>query len=144
MNKKEKILLCVVSIFCLILFGSSAFAQGYSEAFPSGMVETMYQPGGWDTYEASWLIGHRVTTATGGMFGQISSLVIDRVNGRVALVVLSDVPNLGDESLALPFSSIVRTGEDTFEFNPEIVKFLVEIFCSPQCIHSQVSLCRFL
>jgi hypothetical protein len=26
----------------------------------------------------------------------------------------------------------------------EIVKFLVEIFCSPQCIHSQVSLCRFL
>jgi len=26
----------------------------------------------------------------------------------------------------------------------EIVKFLVEIFCSPQCVHPQIPLCRFL
>jgi hypothetical protein len=28
--------------------------------------------------------------------------------------------------------------------NEEIVKFLVEIFCSPQCVHPQIPLCRFL
>jgi hypothetical protein len=33
-------------------------------------------------------------------------------------VVLSDVPNLGAEPLAIPYSSVVRTGQETFEFNP--------------------------
>jgi len=50
--------------------------------------------------------------------GQISSLVIDKTNGQVALVVLSDVPNLGGESLAIPFSSITNIGAGTCEFNP--------------------------
>jgi sporulation protein YlmC with PRC-barrel domain len=118
MNKTEKILVALGSIFCFVLLGSSAFSQGYNEAFPRTTVGAIYQPTGWNTYEASWLIGHRVMTTEGGSLGQISSLVIDRTNGRVALVVLSDVPNLGDESLALPFSSIVRSGESIFEFNP--------------------------
>ena len=30
------------------------------------------------------------------------------------------------------------------QFIGEIVKFLVEIFCSPQCVHPQIPLCRFL
>lgn len=44
--------------------------------------------------------------------------MIDNTNGRICLVVLSDVPNIGDKQLAIPFSSIMRTGENIFEFNP--------------------------
>jgi sporulation protein YlmC with PRC-barrel domain len=73
---------------------------------------------GWDTYEASGLVGHTVTTKEGEDLGQISSLVIDKTNGRIALVVLSDVPNLGAELRAIPFASIVRVGQETFEFSP--------------------------
>jgi sporulation protein YlmC with PRC-barrel domain len=118
MNKTRKILIVLGSIFCLVLLGGSAFSQGYSTEFPEAIVGGTYQPMGWNTYEASWLIGHRVTTPEGGTLGQISSFVIDRANGRVALVVLSDVPNLGGEPLAIPFSSVLRTGEGTFQFNP--------------------------
>jgi sporulation protein YlmC with PRC-barrel domain len=118
MNKTEKILIALVSIFCFVLLGNSAFSQGYSETFPHATVGAIYQPMRWNTYEASWLIGHRIMTTEGGTLGQISSLVIDRASARVALVVLSDVPNLGDKSLAMPFNSIVRTGQETFEFNP--------------------------
>ena len=117
MNKTKKILVALGSIFFLVLLGGSAFSKEYSE-FPEATVGAIYQPMGWNMYEASWLIGHRVTTAEGGILGQISSLVIDQTNGRIALVVLSDVPNFGGESLAIPFSSIVRTGPETFEFNP--------------------------
>ncbi len=56
-------------------------------------------------------------TTTGATLGQISSLVIDKTNGRVALAVLSDVPNIGPETLAIPFGSMTRTGQETFEFN---------------------------
>jgi sporulation protein YlmC with PRC-barrel domain len=117
MNKTERILVALGSIFCLVLLGSGAFAQGYNE-FHEGAVGATYQPMGWDTYEASGLVGHRVTTKEGGDLGQISSLVIDKTNGRIALVILSDVPGLGDERLAIPYSSIVRIGQETFEFSP--------------------------
>jgi sporulation protein YlmC with PRC-barrel domain len=117
MNKTERILVALGSIFCLVLLGSGAFAQGYNE-FHEGAVGATYQPMGWDTYEASGLVGHRVTTEEGGDLGQISSLVIDKTNGRIALVILSDVPGLGDERLAIPYSSIVRIGQETFEFSP--------------------------
>jgi hypothetical protein len=44
--------------------------------------------------------------------------VIDEANGRVALVVLSDVPGLGHARLAMPYRSITDIGQDTCEFNP--------------------------
>jgi len=116
MNKIERILIAIASIFCLVLLGSSAFAQGYNE-FHEATVGASYQPMGWSSFEASWLIGHNVTTKEGGDLGQISSLVIDMTNGRIALVVLSDIPDLGAELLAIPYGSIVRTGQETFEFN---------------------------
>ena len=117
MNKTKKIFIALGSIFCLVLFGSSVFAQGYNE-FQEATVGATYQPMGWSSFEASWLIGQNVTTKEGGDLGQISSLVIDKTNGRIALVVLSDVPNLGAKLLAIPYSSILRTGQETFEFNP--------------------------
>jgi sporulation protein YlmC with PRC-barrel domain len=49
--------------------------------------------------------------------GQISDVLIDQRNDRIALVVLSDVPGIGGRILAIPYGSLVRTGEHTFEFN---------------------------
>jgi sporulation protein YlmC with PRC-barrel domain len=40
--------------------------------------------------------------------------VIDQANGRIALVILSDVPYLGAKHVAIPYTSLVRTGESTF------------------------------
>ena len=118
MSKITKILIELGSIFCLVLLGTGVFSQAYSDEFQSAEVGGVYQPMGWNTFEASWLIGHRVLTPLGSELGQISSLVIDRTNGRIALVVLSDVPNIGGERLALPYSSITNIGQDTCEFYP--------------------------
>ncbi len=117
MYKTTRILIALGSVFCLVLLGSSAFAQDYNQ-FYEATVGATYQPMGWNTFEASWLIGHRVKTATGANLGQIDSLVIDEANGRVALVVLSDVPGLGHERLAMPYRSITNIDQDTCEFNP--------------------------
>lgn len=120
MNSTTKILIGLGSVFCLILLGigSGAFSQGYSDEFQTAEVGGVYQPTGWNTFEASWLIGHRVLTPLGAELGQIDSLVIDRTNGRIALVVLSDVPNIGNERLVLPYGSIRNIGQDTCEFYP--------------------------
>lgn len=129
MNKTGKILIVLSSVLSLVLIGSSAFAQAqfFTEPFapapvrsetPTAETVCEYRLGAFNTFEASWLIGHQVTDTYGGYLGQISSLVIDHTNGRIALVVLSDVPNLGNKPLAIPFSSITRVGENTFEFNP--------------------------
>ncbi len=117
MNRTLKILVGLGSIFCLVLLGSGVFSRGYSDEFPTAEVGGAYLPMGWNTFEASWLIGHRVTTTTGAELGQISSLVVDKTNGRIALVGLSDVPNLGAEVLAIPYSSITNIGAGTCEFN---------------------------
>jgi sporulation protein YlmC with PRC-barrel domain len=117
MNSLTKIFIGLGSIFCLVLLGSGVFSQAYSDEFPTAEVGGVYQPMGWNTFQASWLIGHQVETTTGATLGQISSFVVDRTNGRIALVVLSDVPNLGAEPLAIPYSSITNIGAGTCEFN---------------------------
>jgi len=111
MNKTEKILFALASIFCLVLLGSSAFAQEY----PQGTVGGNYHSMGWDTYESGWLIGHRVYSPLSGELGQIEDLMIDRTDGRIALVILSGVPGFGAGFVAAPFSALERTGENTFQ-----------------------------
>jgi sporulation protein YlmC with PRC-barrel domain len=76
-----------------------------------------YHSMGWDTYEAGWLIGHRVYSRLGGELGQIDNLMIDRTDGRIALVILSGVQGFGAEYVAAPFSALERTGEYTFQLN---------------------------
>lgn len=117
-NKAKRVLLALGSVFCLVFLGSNAFSQGLSEQYPPIPVAAAFQPMGWSSYEASELIGHHVTTPTGATLGQINSFVIDRTNGRIALVVLSDVPNIGAERLAVPFNSVTRVGPNTWGFNP--------------------------
>jgi sporulation protein YlmC with PRC-barrel domain len=134
MNKTVKIL-TLVSIFSLFLFGSSAFAQGskttFEQQYPEGIVgmnshptgefpeasSVVYQSRGWNTYDASWLIGHSVNSPLGEELGQIDNLMIDRANGRIALVILSGVQGFGAEYVAAPFSALERMGEDTFQLN---------------------------
>ena len=112
MNKITKIL-AVVFTFGFVFVGSGAFAQMSSDS-----PIFSYQPMSWNTSEASWLIGLRVLDN-----GQISDLVIDQTNGRIALVMLSDVPYLGAQKVAVPYSSLLRTGEYTFELrdNPFVI-----------------------
>ena len=71
MNKKIKILVGLSSIFCLVLLGSGVFSRGYSDEFEGAPVGGVYPPMGWNTFKASWLIGHQVTSATGSILGQI-------------------------------------------------------------------------
>ncbi|HVP77560.1 MAG TPA: PRC-barrel domain-containing protein [Thermodesulfobacteriota bacterium] len=115
MNKTQKSLLVLSSIFCLVFLSSSVFSQGFSSQYPSGTVGPGYQPMGWSDFQASWLIGHHLLNPTSNAnLGQISDLLIDRCGGRIAFVVLSDTPGAGSESLAVPFESLLRTGEQTF------------------------------
>jgi len=113
MNNITKIL-AVFYVFGFVFVGSGAFAQ-----MNSNTPIFSYQPTSWNTFEASWLIGLRVLDN-----GQISDLVIDQTNGRIAVVTLSDVPYLAAQQLAVPYSSLLRTGEYTFELrdsNPFVV-----------------------
>lgn len=113
MNKTTKII-AAVFMFSFVFVGSGALAQMDSET-----PVFSYQPMSWNTFEASWLIGLRVLDN-----GQISDLVIDQTNGRIALVMLSDVPGLAAQPLAVPYSSLLRTGEYTFELrdsNPFVI-----------------------
>lgn len=102
MNKLITFLVMICSL-SLVFVGSSAFAQ---------QIETTV---GWNPFEATWLIGYRVWSPVDQTYlGQITDFVIDQANGRIAMVVLSDVPGLGARHVAVPYSSLVRTGPNTF------------------------------
>jgi sporulation protein YlmC with PRC-barrel domain len=120
MNKIKSLIIALVSIVSLIAWGSSALAQGGNSAFDQ-MYPTAslagYHPMSWDTFEASWLIGHRVYSPLQGELGQVEDLMIDSANGRIALVILSGVPGFAAGYVAAPFSALERTGEVTFQLN---------------------------
>jgi sporulation protein YlmC with PRC-barrel domain len=115
MNKTKYVLIMVVSVFSLVLWGGRSFAQ-YNE-MAGGTVQSYYESTGWGGFRADWFIGHSVYSPLGGYLGQIDNLAIDRSDGHIALVILSDVPGFGDKFLAAPFSAFERTGESTFQLN---------------------------
>ncbi len=129
-----KTMMIVVMVCSLVIIGGTAFAasgktaprvwvgglhgellSNPGEPNPTGTTcFTSLQPTGWNTFEASWLIGQTVRSPNWeNSLGQISNLVIDQANGRIALVILSDVPYLGAKRVAIPYNSLVRTGENT-------------------------------
>ncbi len=110
MYKTRYLLTAVVAVFSLVLWSGSSFSQEWVE----GTVQSYYQPKGWSTFEAGWLIGHKVYSPLGGDLGQVADLVIDRSDGHIALVILSDVPGFEDRYAAAPFNCLVRTGENIF------------------------------
>ncbi|NWG02837.1 MAG: PRC-barrel domain-containing protein [Syntrophaceae bacterium] len=113
MNKKVKILM-VISIFGLALFGSS---KVFAKEWIKGEAGAMSQPTAWETFEASWFIGHRVYSPLGVELGQIDDLMIDRTDGHISLVILSGVQGFGAEFAAAPFGALERMGENTFQLN---------------------------
>lgn len=110
MNKTVKILV-LISIFSLFLFGSN---RVFAKEWIKGEAGAIYHPMGRDRYEASWLIGQRVDGRAGNYLGQISNLVIDQANDRVALIVLSDVPGFGADQVAIPYECLERSDTHTF------------------------------
>ena len=107
MNKMTK-LTALLAVFGLVFLGSYAYA---------GEGEMMYQPAGWNSFEASFLIGHRVYGAGSYDQGQISDFVVDQSHGRIALVVLSDVPGFGSKEVAIPCGVLTRTAWGSFTIN---------------------------
>jgi sporulation protein YlmC with PRC-barrel domain len=109
MNKTLKIL-TLVSVFSLFLFGSSAFAAGWQNVRAGASYHLM----GSRRFEATWLIGQTVNGRAGDYLGQISNLVIDQDNNRIALIVLSDVPGLGADHVAIPYRCLERRDHHSF------------------------------
>jgi len=109
MNKTKYLLIAAVAVLSLTLWGSS---RSFVQADEFGE-RTMR---GSDTFDANWLIGYRVYSPnyTLGGLGQIDDLLIDRCDGRVAFVVVSNTPGFFSEYLVVPFGAIDRVGEHLF------------------------------
>lgn len=135
MNKTKSLIIASIAAFSLIVWGGSALAQGgksvFEQQYPGGIVGINYNPTGefpgasspgyhpmgWDTVEASWLIGQTVFSPLQGYLGQVEDLMVDSANGRIALVILSGVPGFAAGYVAAPFSALERTGEETYQLN---------------------------
>lgn len=115
MNKKM-ILLALIGGFAFMGTAGAAVPPTPPDMGPA-FTCNIYEATGWHTFEASWLVGHLVYTPLGNAVGQISGMVVDKANDRVALAILSDVPGVGAKRVAVPYGSLVRTGEDTFQIS---------------------------
>ena len=108
-------------LFSVMLMAGSALAYppGYWEhnairPFPAGEHGMgMHRAMNRSAFEASGLIGQRVNGRAGNYIGQISNLVVDQVNDRVALVVLSNVPGFGTDQVAIPYGCLERRDHHT-------------------------------
>jgi sporulation protein YlmC with PRC-barrel domain len=103
-------------VFSILFFG---IGNSYSQEFPQGTI-TMYDQSdikGWDTLEASSMMGAQLLTRTGDRLGQISDLVVDSETGHILEVILSDVRGKGGEQVAVPFAALSHTGSNIFIFN---------------------------
>lgn len=116
MYKTKYIFIVAVAVFSLVLWGTRTF-DAQSEPVEGAGLESYASPDAPYTFEASRLIGYQVYSPDFylGNLGQITDVLIDRCNGRVALLVVSDTPGLGSESIAVPFEALRRTGEHTFQ-----------------------------
>ncbi len=121
MNKRMTLISLVLGLSLVVVGGSAmAYPPGYWEhygsRFPNAAEHSrgVHRAMNWRTYEASWLIGQRVNGRAGNYIGQISNLVIDQANDRVALVVLSDVPGFGTDQVAIPYGCLERSDHHTF------------------------------
>jgi sporulation protein YlmC with PRC-barrel domain len=99
-------------ILSLLLFTGSSISQASTESwFTSYSAENR---GSWDALEGSEMIGAQLFSTQGDYLGQISDFVIDRHDGRISHLILSDVPRMGAESLSIPFSTVRKSGDSVF------------------------------
>jgi sporulation protein YlmC with PRC-barrel domain len=114
----KKITYLAMAVFT---FGVLFLAAGTSssQSWPEGII-TMYGQSditGWNTLEASSMIGSQLLTTEGDYLGVISDIVVDPGSGHVSEAILSDVPGRGAELISVPFVAISRTGENIFVLN---------------------------
>ncbi len=103
-----------IGLFVLSMaVAGNLFAQTMSDETSGNFHSTM----GFNTFNASNLIGMQLYTMEMDVLGQISDVVIDPATKRISWVVVSDVPGLGAESIALPFNSLVKIGNSTFAYS---------------------------
>lgn len=113
MNTTKKSLIAIICGVSLMLIGGVSFADDWVMA-PVG---ASYVPAGFNTFEGSWLVGYQVQSREGSSLGTASGYVIDQANDRIALVLLSDVPDAGERYVAVPYSALDRLGENTFRLS---------------------------
>jgi sporulation protein YlmC with PRC-barrel domain len=114
--KKMMVSLITVFAFATLFLGVGTSS---SQEFPEGTISLYGQSDitGWDTLEASSMIGAQLLTTEGDYLGQISDLVIDSETGHVLEVVLSDVQQRGARPVTVPFAAISHTGNGIYVFN---------------------------
>lgn len=100
-------------IFGLILFGllfvtGNSFSQSSTESWFGSYSAT--NTGRWDALGGSEMIGAQFFSEQGDYRGQISDFIIDRHDGRISHVIISDALGGGGESVFLPFSAVRRSG----------------------------------
>jgi sporulation protein YlmC with PRC-barrel domain len=115
MNRIIPLFIAFVAICSLLLWNGTSFAK--EDEDPASLVNAYYPSGDWSGIGASRLIGHRVYSPAGGELGQVSDLLIDRFDGHILLVILSDVPGLGSEFVAAPLGALEKTGQSLFQLN---------------------------
>jgi sporulation protein YlmC with PRC-barrel domain len=119
MNKMMLILM--VLGLSLVFLGGTALAyppgywEHYASQFPYAREQGSgaYRPMHWRNLEATELIGQLVNDRRGNYLGQVSDLVIDQVNGRVALVVLSNIPGFGNDQVSIPYGCFRMSRQHT-------------------------------
>ena len=70
-----------------------------------------------ELYESDRLMGAEVKLPGGDVAGRINDFVIDSADGRVAFLVLSDVPGRSTTLVAVPFGILSARGGDAFVLN---------------------------
>ncbi len=114
----KKIAYAVIALFAVsMLF--VAVGTSSSQEFPKGTIALYGQSeiSGWDTLEASSMIGAQLRSVSDDYLGQISDLVVDPASGRILEVILSDVPEQGGELITVPFGAILHSGNGIYVLN---------------------------
>jgi sporulation protein YlmC with PRC-barrel domain len=95
-------------ILSVLLVTGSSISQASTESwFSSYFAESRES---WDALEGSEMIGAQLFSAQGDYLGQINDFSIDRHDGRISHIILSDAVGRGAESVFIPFSAVRRSG----------------------------------
>lgn len=102
-------LIAMVAVLGLVFAGGYAYSQDHGMTYRSySDQEALSEPKTYNSFSASYLLGHRVWGGGSWELGTIDNFVVDQTNGRVALVILSDVPGYGTRKVAIPFGFLTR------------------------------------
>jgi sporulation protein YlmC with PRC-barrel domain len=91
--------MALLAVLSILLAGGAAYGQ--SAYVPLTVINQ-------NVYTADYLLGHQVYGSGNFELGQITDFIVDQSNGRIALLVLSDVPCFGNKKVAVPFGFLFK------------------------------------